>query len=326
VKETRTTAAGIQLAPSKPIKSRGPWGDAFRRFMKARLSVLGLVITIFFILLGIFGPLLAPYDYMSQDLANSGQPPSREHVLGTDIAGRDQLSRILWGAQTALLAVAVSTVISMTLGIIIGGTSAYFGGYVDIFLTWIVNVVMTIPGLLLAVLVDWAVRKPASDFTETLYQMTHWKVFASSTYSNYLVVFAALAFISWPSFSQLIRGQVLSISQQDYVLSARAVGVRTTRMMTHYLVPNSLGPLLVAVTLSAGSIIVTEAGLSYLGVGIKPPGASWGGMISANLQYWSYRPYLVFEPAAILALMAVGLGFLGNGLSDALDPRRSKTS
>jgi len=262
---------------------------------------------------------------MVQDLDAISQLPTRAHPLGTDALGRDMLSRILWGAQTTLVAVIVVVGISSLIGAMVGGLSAYVGGYLDSFLTWLTTGVMTIPSLLLATLVDFAVREPAGSVFESLYQMTHWKVFATGAYANYLIVFAALSFVAWPHFALLLRGQILQLRKTDFVLAARAVGVPPRRVMIRHLLPNALGPLLVAASLSACDIVMLEGGLSYLGIGIKPPAASWGGTINTNLGLWGYRPHLVFVPALVLALTAIGWGLLGNGLSDALDPRRSNT-
>ncbi len=305
-------------------KTRGIWQEASRRFMLERLSVVGLCITVLFVLMGILGPVLAPHDYLSQDLSRVGQTPSWDYLLGTDDVGRDVLSRILWGARTAVGVTVVVTALCLALGVLIGATAGYMGGYTDMLLTWLTDLVMTVPALLLAVLVDYTVKQPLSDVTEMLYRKTAWEMFSSGIYSGYLVVFASLAFVFWPHYARLIRGQVLLIREQDYVLAARAVGVSAGRLMTRYLIPNAIGPVLVVAALGASDIIVLEASLSYLGVGIQPPGASWGSMISNSLDQWANRPHLVVVPAVVLGLAALGIAFLGNGLADALDPRRSR--
>jgi peptide/nickel transport system permease protein len=304
------------------VKTRGIWHEAFRRFMRVRLSVLGLVLTGLFVFFGVFGPFLAPHDYLSQDLSRVAQAPSWDYPFGTDNVGRDLLSRMLWGARTAVSVTVVVITLCLILGAVIGGVAGYLGGYVDMFLTWVTDLVMTVPALLLAVLVNYTVKQPLSDLTEALYQRTGWEMFSTGIYSGYLVVLASLAFVFWPHYARLIRGQVLLIREQDYVLAARALGVSDRRLMLHYLIPNALGPVLVVAALGAADIIVLEASLSYLGVGIQPPGASWGSMISSNLDQWGSRAHLVIVPAAVLGLAALGIAFLGNGLSDALDPRR----
>jgi peptide/nickel transport system permease protein len=306
------------------LKIRSVWGDAWRRFLGERLSVVGLAIAASFAILGLIGPLVAPYDYLAQDLGHTSAPPFALHWLGTDVVGRDMLSRILWGYQTALAATVIVTVLAMTLGILIGGVSGYFGGTLDQVLSWITGLVMTIPSLLLAVLVDYAVKKPMGDLTEWVYQRTRWGIASTGVYSDYIVVFASLSLVFWPHFARLIRGQVLAIRERDYFLAALATGVPFRALMTRYIIPNAVGPVLVVVAIAAADIIVLEASLSYLGVGIQPPGASWGSMIQENLGQWSYRPHLVIVPAVVLGLNALGIAFLGNGLADALEPRRTR--
>jgi peptide/nickel transport system permease protein len=307
------------------VEARSVWGDALRRFLRERLSVVGLIITALSVVLGIVGPFISPYDYLAQDMSRISAPPSTLHLLGTDNVGRDMVSRVLWGYQTALAATLIVTFLALLIGIIIGGFSGYLGGYVDQALTWLTNLVMTIPALLLAVLVDYTVRQPLGDLTETLYQTTGWDMFSTGVYSDYVVVFASLSAVIWPHFARLVRGQILSIRERDYVLAAQATGVTVGRLMTRYLIPNAIGPVVVVAAIGAADIIVLEASLSYLGVGIHPPGASWGSMIQENLAQWSYRPHLVIVPAVVLGITALGIAFLGNGLADALEPRRSSS-
>jgi ABC-type dipeptide/oligopeptide/nickel transport system permease subunit len=313
--------APVQVLPVTPPRARSLLGDAVRRFRRDRLAVTGLVVAVIFVILGIVGPLIAPYDYLAQDLNSPAIAPTAAHWLGTDNLGRDMLSRILWGFQTALAATVVVTGLSVGIGILMGGVAGEIGGAVDQTLTWMTNLVMTIPVLLLAVLVDYTVREPLGNLTEQLYQTTHWNAFSTGIYSDYIVLFASLSLVFWPHFARLIRGQVLSIRESDYVVAARAIGVPLRVLLTRYLVPNALGPILVVAALDAADIIVLEASLSYLGVGIHPPGASWGSMIQENLSLWSFRPHLVIIPAVVLGVTALGIAFVGNGLADALDPR-----
>jgi peptide/nickel transport system permease protein len=323
----RRVDAAVVAAPTltnDERRYRSVWGDAWQRFLRDRLSVVGLLIAGSFVVLGLIGPLIAPYDYLAQDLAHTSAPPFATHWLGTDNVGRDILSRVLWGYQTALAATMIVAALAMTIGILVGGFSGYFGGSLDQVLTWVTSLVMTIPSLLLAVLVDYAVKQPMGNLTEALYHRTRWEVFSTGVYSDYVVVFASLSLVFWPHFARLIRGQVLAIRERDYFLAARATGVPFRQLMTRYIIPNAVGPVLVVVAITAADIIVLEASLSYLGVGIQPPGASWGSMIQENLGQWSYRPHLVIVPAVVLGFNALGIGFLGNGLADALEPRRTK--
>jgi peptide/nickel transport system permease protein len=317
----------VAIEPFDPDRLEGGsvWGNAWRRFLGERLSVVGLGVAGLFVVLGLIGPFVAPYDYLAQDLAHTSAPPSALHLLGTDNVGRDMLSRILWGYQTALAATVSVTVLAVGLAILIGGVSGYFGGRIDGVLSWVTGLVMTIPSLLLAVLVDYAVKQPTERLTEWVYQRTHWEAFSTGVYSDYIVVFASLSLVFWPHFARLIRGQVLAIRERDYFQAARALGVPFPSLLLRHIIPNAVGPLIVVVAITAADIIVLEASLSYLGVGIQPPGASWGSMIQENLGQWSYRPHLVIVPAVVLGLNALGIAFLGNGLADALEPRRTNS-
>lgn len=313
---------GTAIELNSQIKPRSLWGDAVRRFLADRLAVAGLILTTLFIFMGIFGPIIAPYDHLTQDLDRASELPSHDHLLGTDHLGRDMLSRILYGARTAVTVALVVTVLSLILGVMFGAIAGYLGGIVDTVFLWLTDIVMNIPALLLAVLIDYSAKKPISDWMERMYQQTRWEPFNNSIYGSYMVVFVSLAFIFWPHYARLIRGQILSLREQEYVLAARAVGVPIKRLLINHLVPNALGPVIVAAALGACDNIVLESSLSFLGVGIQPPGASWGSMINSSIQRWTYRPHLVIVPGIVLAISALGLAFLGNGLSDALDPRR----
>ena len=304
------------------LRTRSLWQDSVRRFLADRLALIGLVLTTLFLLTGIVGPFLTPYDYLAQDLDRTAELPTWEHPLGTDSLGRDMVSRLLYGARTAVVVAAVVTILSLAAGVLLGAVAGYLGGLVDTVFLWITDIVMNIPALLLAILIDYSARQPISQWMEEIYQRTHWPIFSNSIYGSYIVVFLSLALIFWPHYARLIRGQVLSLREREYVMAARAVGVPMRRILIAHLVPNAIGPVIVAAALGACDNIVLESSLSFLGVGIQPPGASWGSMISSNLQRWIYRPHLVIVPAIVLAVSALGLAFLGNGLNDALDPRR----
>jgi len=232
------------------------------------------------------------------------------------------LSRILYGARTAVTVAVVVTLLSLALGIFLGAIAGYLGGIVDAAFLWLTDIVMNIPALLLAVLIDYSAKKPIGDWMETMYSRTHLALFDNSIYASYLVVFVSLALIFWPHYARLIRGQILSLREREYITAAQAVGVPTGRLIFAHLVPNALGPVIVAAALGACDNIVLESSLSFLGVGIQPPGASWGAMINSSIQRWTSRPHLIIVPGIVLAISALGLAFLGNGLSDALDPRR----
>ena len=309
------------LAPAAPAQTRSLWRDAVRRMLRNKLSQIGLVFTLFFVLLAVLGPQLAPYPYQQQSLLHANELPTPAHLLGTDDLGRDFLSRVLWGARTAILVGMFVTGISVLLGILLGGLSAYIGGGIEWSVGRLIDVTQSIPSLMLAILVNAAFKRPVEHAFESLYQSTGFGIFQGSTLLSYFITLAAIAAVSWPGYARLVRGQILSLRTQEYVTAARAVGVPTLRTLMRHIVPNALGPVIVAATFGFSGAMILEASLSYLGIGIQPPNASWGAMINDNLHQWRLRPWLVAVPAGVLGMAALAVNYLGDGLNDALNPR-----
>lgn len=304
----------------RPVRTL--WQDARRRLLKNRLSVLGLAILTLFLLAAIFGPYIAPYDFLGQDVNNRLQAPSFDHWLGTDALGRDIFSRLLYGARTAALVAVITVVISLTLGIAFGTLAGFLGGRVDSFVMWFTDVTMSIPGLLLAMLVNAALLYPIQNRFDELYEETRNPLFLNTAWLDYVLVFSTLGLIAWPGFARLIRGQVLSIGQMTYVEAARSIGTTSSGIMRRHIVPNALGPLVVAVTQGMGAAIVLESSLSFIGIGVQPPNASWGSMLADSLALWTTEPHLMIAPAATIGIISVAFVFVGDGLNDALDPRQ----
>jgi ABC-type dipeptide/oligopeptide/nickel transport system permease subunit len=315
--------ASVDQIQELATKQRTLWQDAFRRFRKNWLAVMGLIIVVIFLLVAIFGPAIAPYDFLKQEIANSLKGPTPEHLLGTDQFGRDIFSRLLYGARTAALVAFSTTIISLVIGTAVGTWAGSQGGRADQFLMWISDLVQSVPSLLLVMLINSALRRPIVNWFDQLYQQTRNPVFLNTTWLDFVLVFSALALVAWPGLARLIRGQVLSISEEDYVMAARSLGASERHIMLHHVIPNSLGPLIVAVTASMGGAVVLEAGLSFLGIGIQPPNASWGSMLNDSLKLWQSFPHLLISPAVTIGLIQVAFVFLGDGLNDALDPRRN---
>jgi peptide/nickel transport system permease protein len=309
--------------PRITYKQRSLWADAVRRFRKNWLAVGGLLIIILFMVAALIGPALAPYDFLEQDIFNTLKGPSAEHVLGTDQLGRDILSRLLYGARTAALVAFSTTAISVVVGILIGTFAGLRGGRADQLLMWVSDLVQAIPGLLLVMMINTTLRRPIINWFDALYDQTKNPFYLNTTWLDFVLVFSALALILWPGLARLIRGQVMSVGQEDYVLAARALGATERQIMFQHMIPNSLGPVVVAVTARMGEAIVMEAGLSFLGIGIQPPNASWGSMLSDSLKLWQSFPHLLISPAMTIGIIQVAFVFLGDGLNDALDPRRS---
>jgi peptide/nickel transport system permease protein len=318
----------LTATPSEPLdlalRQRSLWGDAWRRLLRNRLSIIGLTITSLLLFVALFGPALAPYSYTEQDLQNVAKLPTADHWLGTDEIGRDLFSRVLYGARTATLVATFSTAVSVLLGLGLGVLAGYGGRRADMLVGRLTDIVMSIPSLLLAALIAVSIKEPIVGWAKAAYEQNGFFLFADTTWLDLLVVFGGLAFVQWPGYARLIRGQILALREEQYVKAAQSVGVTEWKIALRHLLPNALGPVIVAMTFSFSSAMAAEASLSYLGVGIRPPQASWGNMIQSNIGSWSYRPWLVAVPAITLALFTLGINFLGDGLNDALNPKSSK--
>jgi peptide/nickel transport system permease protein len=319
--DSRDNTVALKLT----TKQRSLWGDAMRRLVRNRLSIIGLTITGLLLFTALFGPAVSPYSYTEQDLGHVAQLPSRAHWLGTDEIGRDLFSRVLYGARTATLVAVFSTTISVLIGLTLGAVAGYGGPLADSIVGRLTDVVMSMPSLLLAALIAVTLKEPIVGWAKGVYEHTHFPLFADTTWLDLLIVFGGLAFVQWPAYARLIRGQLLSLRNEQYVQAAQAVGVSEVKIALRHLLPNAIGPVIVTMTFNLSSAMAAEAALSYLGVGIRPPQASWGNMIQSNIGSWSYRPWLVAVPALTLAIVTLGINFLGDGLNDALNPKSSKT-
>lgn len=316
---------GEELAGESALRTRSLWKDAVGRLLRNRLSIIGLIITAFLLVAALFGPYIAPYAYTEQDLLNVAKMPSADHWLGTDEIGRDLFSRVLWGARTATLVAIFTTFISVIIGVIIGAIAGYGGALADNITGRIIDIVMSVPGLLLAALIAVSIKEPVVTWAENIYDASGFPLFADTTWLDLLVVFGGLAFVSWPGYARLIRGQIFSLREEQYIEAAKSVGVSELKIALRHLLPNALGPVIVTLTFSFSSAMVLESSLSYLGIGVQPPQASWGNMIASNIGSWSYRPWLVAVPALTLAIVTLGINFLGDGLNDALNPRSKRS-
>jgi peptide/nickel transport system permease protein len=302
-------------------KQRNLWLDALSRLARNYLALFGMSIGIMLVLVAVFGPMISPHGLNDQDLLRVNTPPSAENWLGTDQLGRDFLTRLVYAARTALIVAIVVTVVSTVIGVLAGSLAAYAGGWIDLVVTRIIDILMAVPYILLAIFINATIKPPVAKVAEAVYQVVHWELLRSPLVLDYLVVFVALGAVSWAGTARLIRGQILSIREQEYVIGARAIGARPRTILLSHLIPNALGPVIVAVSLKFGNAVMLEATLSYLGIGIQPPAASWGAMINENLSMWRFKPYLVVAPAVALAIVMFGFSALGDGINDALNPR-----
>ncbi len=276
------------------------WQDAWRRLKQNRAAMFGLVLIILLLILATAGPYFVPYSYSDQDLDNYGQGPSLQHWLGTDLHGRDLFVRILYGARISLTVGIFASLINLTIGVIYGGISGLAGGRVDNIMMRIVDILYSIP-LLLYVILFMVIFKPGLQ--------------------NVLL---AIGLVYWTDMARVVRGQILSLREQDYVLAARTIGAKQWRILLRHLVPNAMGPIIVTLTLKIPEAIFTEAWLSFVGLGVSAPMASWGSLASDALSSIRSYPHLLLFPALAISITMLAFNFLGDGLRDALDPRQRR--
>ena len=229
------------LSQPEEVAQRNLWKEALHRLFLNRLATLGLIVVVLFILAGLVGPYITPYDFLEQEIDNALARPTAQHWLGTDALGRDILSRLLHGARTAAFVGFFTTAISLGIGIVLGGIAGYVRGLADEFLMWLTDVTMSVPGLLLAMLMNTALKRPIAAWFDDMYMQTKNPFYLDTLWLDFVLVFGALAFISWPGFARLLRGQVLSVRETLYVEAARAIGVDERRILTHYIIPNAIG-------------------------------------------------------------------------------------
>ncbi|MFL5674084.1 MAG: ABC transporter permease [Chloroflexota bacterium] len=307
---TNTTA--VQAKVAKPVAAPGPWREAFGRLIRNKLAVVGLVLVALLLFCGIFGPLITPWPYQHQDLAavqangNRPLPPfSQGHFLGTDQLGRDLLSRLLDGARISITVAFVVQFVIIFLGVPVGALAGWFGGRTDNALMRLTDVIYAFPDILFIILLSVA-------FRDTV---------VGQAMDGLLLVFIAIGLVGWVTVARLTRGQMLALKETEFVEAAKAIGVSDRKIVTRHLLPNGMGPIIVAITLGIPVAILAEATLAYIGIGVQPPRASWGSLISEGQKFIRSEPHLVVFPAIAIALALIGFTFLGDGLRDALDPK-----
>lgn len=272
---------------------------AWRKFRSNKGALAGLCIVLFFALLAVAAPLLSIADPNATDWAAVRQPPSPAHWLGTDEIGRDLLSRMTWGTRASLTAGAFSVAIAVLAGVPFGLVAGYFGGWTDMVISRVTEAFLAMPFLITAIALA---------------------AFLGPSLTNAMI---AIGFSAMPIFVRLTRGQVLAVKTEDYVEGARAIGLRHSRILLRYILPNVLAPILVQATLTVATAIIAEASLSFLGLGQQPPAPSWGGMLNVAKNFMSQAPWMAWWPGAAIFLVVMGFNLLGDGLRDALDPRES---
>jgi ABC-type dipeptide/oligopeptide/nickel transport system permease subunit len=307
--------------PWRTAKPRTLWGDAARTFAKNKASMVGLVVVCVVLLTAIFAPWLAPYDYAQQDWDHLREPPSRAHIMGTDLLGRDIFSRVILSIRTAVLVATIVTFSTAAIGVLVGSLGPLIGGWVDAVVVWIMDGLLNFPSLYLASFISVVTRPTFTRLARQLYERTGWTFMQNTIVMDYAVVFTALSCVWWAGLGRLVRGQVLSLREKEFVEAQLAIGASPWWIATRHLVPNVLGQVIVQMSSGFGGAMLIESSLSFLGIGIRPPGASLGQMINAGSPLWMSDTHLVAMPGLTLALIVLAFVFVGDGLNDALNPR-----
>ena len=278
---------------------RSPTALAVRRLLRSRTAVAGLAITAALVVVGLLAPLVVADAYKAVDQAALRLPPgSPGHLLGTDDQGRDVLARLARGATLSLTIGVGATALAVAFGTLVAAVSGYFGGWLDSLLQRITDTFMAFPTLLLAIGITAIFENPSAT-----------------------ILFVVLGVVSWPPVARVVRGQFLSLRENDYVMAARSLGSGGGRIIFRHLLPNCMGPIVVLATLEVATNILAEAGMSFLGIGVQPPEPSWGRMLLDAQKFMSDSPWLMVYPGAAIVLTVLGLNFFGDGLRDAFDPR-----
>jgi peptide/nickel transport system permease protein len=289
---------GIAAPIAEEVGER-PWQRAIRVLAKRKMALFGLGVVLFFVVVAILAPLISPYDPLATSWSAVRKAPSLLHPFGTDEIGRDVLARVIWGARASLLAGLVSVSLALAAGVPIGLVSGYLGGIVDGTLMRMIDAMLAVPFLILAIALA---------------------AFLGPSLVNAMI---AIGVSQTPIFARLTRGQVLAVKHEEYIEAARAVGNPHYRIVLRHILPNIIPPLLVQATLAAAAAIIAEASLSFLGLGEQPPDPSWGSMLNTAKNFMSQAPWMALWPGAAIFLLVLSLNLFGDGLRDALDPRRS---
>jgi len=293
-----TAGTTVILVETEPRASRGLWRDALGRLRHNGPAMLGLVFITVFVLTAVFAPLIAPYDPSASNLAQSKQPPSLAHPMGTDLLGRDEFSRVVYGARVSLTVGVVAVFFGLALGTLMGALAGGIGGKVDTVLMRATDVMLAVPGILLAIGI------------------------VAFLGQGQVQIMLAVGIAYAPVFARLLRGSLLGLRESDFALAARSEGATPSRILMRHLMPNALTPLIVAATLALATAIIDVAGLGFLGLGPGDPRTpEWGEMLTDSARFLQSAPWLILFPGLAIVVSAVGFNLLGDGLRESIDPR-----
>lgn len=285
---------------TEPMRSPSQLSRIVHFFWINKAALFGLIVTVIFILLALIGPSIAPYDPFKGRIVDRLKPPSEAHWFGTDTAGRDLMTRVIYGARISIWIGLSSTSLALVGGILIGLISGFYGGWLDSLLMRFMDLILTFPALVLAIAL----------------------VNVLGTGSTSVVIAISVSML--PVFARLVRALVVAIKEMEFISAARCLGAKDSRIMFSHLLPNIWGPIIVQATIAVGTAVLTASALSFLGLGVQPPEPEWGSMLSQAREYIQYAPHYIIFPGAALSLFVLGFNLLGDGLRDLLDPRLRK--
>lgn len=321
---TQASSAALQADGMRP--SRSLWSDAWRRLTRNRMAVIGIVYVALLVVVALLAPVLAPHNPVVADVRAAGAyrlaawvndpNPARsgswDYPLGTDSVGRDVISRLIYGTRTSLIVGFIPMICTLAIGVTIGLIAGYVGGWLDNLLMRLTDVVYAFPALLLFIIMQVSFKE--SPFGKLL--------------NGLVLLFVTLSIVNWTGVARLVRGQVLSLREKEFIEAARAIGTGNVQIVLRHILPNALGPIIIAGAFIVPGAIITEAVLSYLGIGVRPSvdpnapfPASWGNMILDGSKAWQTQPWMLIAPCIAVALITMAFTFIGDGLRDALDPR-----
>jgi peptide/nickel transport system permease protein len=307
---TRPSAEAEKLTALRAKKARSLWSDAWRQFRRHKLAVAGLVILGILITASIFGPMLWPKSRSSIDFNEALQQPSLEHPMGTDDLGHDIFARILWGGRISLAVGISAMLVAIIVGVLVGAVAGFFGGFSDSILMRFTDMFISLPALPLLLLTIYLFRDQLRErFGPNL--------------GIFLLIVFLIGILNWMPVARLVRASFLSTKEKEFVEAAHCIGASRTSIMVKHIMPNVLGPVIVAATLAVGGAIITESALSFLGLGFPPDLPTWGRQLLDSVNYMQLAPYMVIFPALVIFLAVLSINYVGDGLRDALDPRRT---
>lgn len=293
----RNEAAYSDVFDYSSIKKEGLLKQTWRGLRKNRLAMFGLALIVLLLLIAVFADVIAPYEVDAQDLANKFMKPGAKHIFGTDEFGRDIFSRIVYGSRYSLMIGAVAATLSAVIGMLVGSLAGFYGGKTDNLLMRLIDIMLAIPSTLLGISIVAALGNGIRN------------------------VIIAVAIGAVPAYARIVRASILSVKEQEYIEAARSIGASDFRIIMKHILPNCLAPIIVQITMSVAKAILEASALSFIGLGVQPPSAEWGAMLSAGRAYIRKAWWIVTFPGLAIAMIIFGLNLFGDGLRDALDPR-----